>query len=198
MPNVSDWRVCPSSPRTIRSAHSSPAPQPWQQSKTSQALIARRQTDPVFTAETSLDFDPASFQNLAGLILYYNASKFHYLFVSRDEHVGKYLGIMSCQADFSLETVYPLGNSKIPLPDGVAIRLRMQVDHEQLRFSWSIGDEGWQELPVVLDVRYLTDQAGQEEGEQFTGTFIGLCAHDLTGQRTPADFDYLAVRPGKG
>lgn len=163
-----------------------------------QALVARRQTDPVFVAETSLEFDPTSFQNLAGLILYYNASKFHYLFVSRDEQVGKYIGIMSCQADPGLETIYPFDEPKIPLPDGVAIRLRMQVDHEKLRFSWSAADEDWRELPVVLDVRYLTDQAGREGGEQFTGTFIGLCAHDLTGQRTPADFDYLAVRPGAG
>ena len=74
----------------------------------------------------------------------------------------------------------------------------MQVDHERLRFSWAVGDEDWREMPVVLDVGYLTDQAGREEGEQFTGSFIGLCAHDLTGQRTPADFDYLAVRPGEG
>lgn len=162
-----------------------------------QALIARRQTDPVFVAETSLDFNPTSFQNLAGLILYYNASKFHYLFVSRDEQAGKYIGIMSCQADPGLETVYPVDEPKIPVPEGLAIRLRMQVDHEQLRFSWSAGEEGWRELPVVLDVRYLTDQAGREEGEQFTGAFIGLCAHDLTGQRTPADFDYLAVRAVK-
>ncbi|MCX7739824.1 MAG: hypothetical protein N2047_02230 [Meiothermus sp.] len=29
----------------------------------------------------------------------------------------------------------------------------------------------------------------------FTGTFIGLCAQDLSGARLPADFDYFTYRP---
>jgi len=35
----------------------------------------------------------------------------------------------------------------------------------------------------------LTDDHSALTG--YTGAFVGLCCQDLTGQRTPADFDYF-------
>ncbi|MEO0998281.1 MAG: glycoside hydrolase family 43 protein [Pseudomonadota bacterium] len=164
-----------------------------------QALIARRQTHEVFVAETLLESDPADFQQMAGLILYYNASKFHYLYVSRDDTIGKYIGIMSCLADSSLAATFPIEDARVPLADARAVGLRMVVCHERLRFEWSAGggeSADWNTIPAELDVRVLTDQAGRTDGEQFTGTFVGLCAHDVSGRRAFADFDYFLVRPG--
>ncbi len=94
-------------------------------SRYKQALIARRQTTRAFLAETSVDFEPVDFQQMAGLILYYNSSKFHYLYVSTDEEIGKHLAVMSCEADFSLDVVFPLQESRIRLPEGKPIGLRM-------------------------------------------------------------------------
>ena len=54
-----------------------------------QALVARRQQSHCFTAETALDFEPQHFQQMAGLICYYNSSKFHYLYISTDGAAGK-------------------------------------------------------------------------------------------------------------
>ncbi len=167
-------------------------------SRYTQALIARRQTEAVFHAETSLEFDPVSFQQMAGLILYYNSSKFHYLYASTDDEIGKHISIMSCEADFSLKTRYPIDDARVPVPKGQRLRLRFDVDCDVLRCSWALGDAGeWNSIPAELDVRFLTDQAGVEGGEQFTGTFIGVCAHDVSGRRACADFDCLAVRPAK-
>lgn len=39
---------------------------------------------------------------------------------------------------------------------------------------------------------YLTDQAGMVSGEQFTGTFVGMAAHDVSGHGEIADFRYVA------
>ena len=161
-----------------------------------QALIGRRQTHMAFTAETAVEFQPAGFQQMAGLMLYYNASKFHYLYVSHDASLGKHIGIMSCEANFDLNASFPIEEAKIPLPENSLIGLRLDVDHAKLRFSWSIGGRSaeWNEIPVDLDVGLLTDQAGKTQGEQFTGTFIALCANDVSGRRAHADFDYFSVR----
>src|SRR5690606_7211097 len=49
-----------------------------------QALVARRQQSHCYSAETVVDFEPEHFQQLAGLVCYYNSFKFHYLYVSHD------------------------------------------------------------------------------------------------------------------
>ena len=50
-----------------------------------QALVARRQQAHCFSASTSVEFEPKHFQQMAGLVCYYNSAKFHYLYVSRDD-----------------------------------------------------------------------------------------------------------------
>ncbi len=157
-----------------------------------QALIARRQTAFKVDAETRLEFEPESFQQLAGLIVYYNSNKFHYLFVSHEPGLGRYLSIMSAEADPSRDVTYPLAE-RVPLPDQCPVGLRATIDGADLRFSWSVDDEVWQELPVTLDMSFLADETGRDTAPYFTGTFIGLCCNDLTGMRRPADFEYFSV-----
>jgi xylan 1,4-beta-xylosidase len=160
-----------------------------------QALIARRQESGRFVAETSVEFRPQDFQQMAGLIVYYNSAKFHYLCISHDNEIGRHLSILSCEADFSLAASFPINDARIPLPTDGPVRLRAEADGNSLRFAWSAGESGaWQEIPIDLDMRFLTDQAGQDIGEQFTGTFIGLCAHDVSGRRAHADFDWFSLR----
>nr|WP_272210279.1 hypothetical protein [Marinicella sp. W31]MDC2876143.1 hypothetical protein [Marinicella sp. W31] len=62
-----------------------------------QALVARRQTGFKCMAETETDVAPKSFQHLAGLIAYYNRSKFHYLAISGGGNDGRELSIISCE-----------------------------------------------------------------------------------------------------
>lgn len=160
-----------------------------------QSLVARRQSSERFTAETSLEFEPRNFQQMAGLIIYYNSAKFHYLYLSHDNEIGKHIGILSCEADFSLAASFPIKDERIPVAVEGAVKLRAVADYDVLRFSWAEGDSReWHDIPVDLDMQFLTDQAGRESGEQFTGTFIGVCAHDVSGQRAHADFDWFSMR----
>lgn len=92
-----------------------------------QALVARRQTEFVYEAETELVFEPDSFQQMAGLVAYYNGHKHHYLYASWDEVAGKHLGLMSCNGDQSLTDVFPLNGARIPLPKGRPVRLKAQA-----------------------------------------------------------------------
>lgn len=157
-----------------------------------QALIARRQTDFVFQAGTVVEFEPENFQQLAGLICYYNSCKFHYLYISTDDEIGKHIGIMSCEADRTMAVTYPIQEQRVRLREGALTWLRATVDHAELRFSWSDDGEQWNEFPAVLDQGLLSDEAGMDGAEQFTGTFVGLCCNDLTGQRKHADFEFFS------
>jgi len=158
----------------------------------SQAPIARRQTDFVFQASTAVDFQPDNFQQLAGLICYYNSCKFHYLFISTENQIGKHLGIMSCEADRTLAVTYPIQDDRVRLRDGGPIWLRAAVDHARLVFSWSDDGEIWNEIPVTLDQSLLSDEAGIVDSEQFTGAFVGMTCNDLTGLRKHADFAFFS------
>ena len=154
-----------------------------------QALVARRQQAFIYQATTKVDFEPKTIQHQAGLINYYNASKFHYLYISRDEKIGKFLGIMSCEADLSQHATFPLWDELIPLPESTPIYLRATVEYEVLKFAYSIDGENFTTLNVSLDATLISDEAGKGEGANFTGAFIGMCCQDLTGMRNHADFD---------
>jgi xylan 1,4-beta-xylosidase len=79
-----------------------------------QALVARRQQAFCYSARTVLDFAPEHFQQAAGLVCYYGASKFHYLFVSRDDEHGRHLQVMSALPDSPQADAF---TAPIPLPD---------------------------------------------------------------------------------
>ena len=159
-----------------------------------QALVARRQEDFGYEAQTEILFEPEHFQQLAGLICYYNSSKFHYLFISRDDEIGKHLAVMSCEGDTLLDASFPGYADRTPLPEGRAIRLRVRVNGAVLAFSWSYPSGGWADLPLELDAGVLSDEAGKGEGAQFTGAFVGMCCQDLAGTRRPADFAWFSYR----
>src|SRR5216110_1191915 len=64
-----------------------------------QSLVARRQQSHCISAATMVEFEPEHFQQMAGLVCYYNSSKFHYLYISHDEANGRHLRVMSCLPD---------------------------------------------------------------------------------------------------
>jgi xylan 1,4-beta-xylosidase len=162
-----------------------------------QALVARRQQHFTYEAETCLQFEPEHFQQMAGLVCYYNASKYHYLYVSRDDERGKHLAVMSCQGEILLEATFPAYENRTPLPDNQPLYLRVRVEEAKLVFSWSLDGSGWTELEPALDASLLSDEAGKGEGAQFTGAFVGMCCQDLAGTRLPADFSYFSYRPSE-
>ena len=63
------------------------------QSRFNQVMIARRQQSFRYRATTLLEFNPDNFQQMAGLVCYYNTKLFHYLYMSLDELRGTCLYI---------------------------------------------------------------------------------------------------------
>ena len=159
-----------------------------------QALIARRQQSAKFQATTKIEFNPITFQNMAGLVCYYNSHKYHYLFISCDEDKNKYISIMSCEGDPSTFSSFPLNENKtdlIKIPGNISIYLRADVDDADLIFSWSIDNVKWNTIDLLLDYSLVSDEAGKGGGNSFTGAFIGMCCQDLSGCSNHADFEFF-------
>jgi len=155
-----------------------------------QALVARRQQAHCFSAATLVEFEPRHFQQMAGLVCYYNSAKFHYLYLSRDDG-GKHLRVMSALPDqVSSDAFTP----PVAIPDRVPIELRVEVDHDRLRFAYRVGDGAWEWLPQQFDASILSDEASAPGAPNFTGAFVGMACQDLAGTALLADFDWFDYR----
>ena len=155
-----------------------------------QSLVARRQQSPCFSASTRLEFEPEHFQQMAGLVCYYNSSKFHYIYVSRDDN-GKHLRVMSSLPDqVSTDAFTPA----ISIDSDRPITLRVEVDHHRLLFAYRIGDAAWQWIPQQFDASILSDEATAPGLPNFTGAFVGVACQDMAGTARPADFDWFEYR----
>jgi xylan 1,4-beta-xylosidase len=156
-----------------------------------QSLVARRQQAHCFSAATSLEFEPEHFQQMAGLICYYNSAKFHYVYVSHDDTVGKHLRVMSGIPDQVQSDAF---TAPIPIAPGAPIELRVDVDEERLLFAYRTGAGPWRWLPHVFDASILSDEATAPGLPNFTGAFVGMACHDTSGAGRHADFDYFEYR----
>ncbi|MFN4060253.1 MAG: glycoside hydrolase family 43 protein [Paracoccus hibiscisoli] len=148
------------------------------------ALVARRQTHLSFVAETEIDMTPGDYQHFAGLIAWYGRFKFHYLAITATEDGTRVLTVYSCAADWpDARVTYPI--TPIPLPDG-PVHLGCDVEGASLRFRYRT-DGDWTDLGIVLDQSAISDEAGNGPGNNFTGAFVGVCAHDTAGRGRHAD-----------
>ena len=153
-----------------------------------QALVARRQQAHCFSAATVIDFEPEHWQQMAGLVCYYNSLKFYYLYISANEDGGKFLQVMSALPDQPSADAF---TNPIPIASGVPVQLRVEVDYERLRFGYRVDGQEWIWLPEQFDASILSDEATAPGLPNFTGAFVGMCCQDLAGTARPADFDYF-------
>jgi len=183
-----------------------------------QSLVARRQQAFDCEAETTLEFEPEHFQQMAGLILYYDTRDYAYLRVSRDETLGKHVGVVR-----SVNGVWEeFPDAETPIPEGVSVRLKVRIRRDTAQFYYAVegassdadadadaaaaagkgaGSDAveasgsgadWRPIGPALDVTHLSDEAA--DYIRFTGNFIGVCAQDLSGMRKEADFDDFVYR----
>jgi xylan 1,4-beta-xylosidase len=155
-----------------------------------QALVARRQQAHCYSASTALEFEPEHYQQAAGLVCYYNSSKFHYLHVSHDEVNGRHVRVMTCTPDSPQSDAF---TTPIKIPAG-RIELRVEVDYERLRFAYRLGTGAWNFLPELFDASILSDEATAPGAPNFTGAFVGVACQDVSGMAHPADFDWFEYR----
>ena len=109
-----------------------------------QALIARRQTDFCFDAETMIvDFDPKSFQQMAGLTCYYSADKYHYIYITRTSKTSNEYCRLPLVTDL-VYCSYPMGQAVV-LPETGAIWLKAQVRYDRIQFFYATEKDAWKQ-----------------------------------------------------
>ncbi|WP_342562242.1 glycoside hydrolase family 43 protein [Paenibacillus sp. FSL R7-0345] len=153
-----------------------------------QSLVARRQQAFSVEAETVVEFAPDSFQQMAGLILYYNTEDYVYLRITHLEQHGRVIGIIRSDRGVYDELL----EADLPLPDAGAVYLRAVVSRDTLQFYYAVEAGSWSPAGGEIHIAHLSDEA--KEPLRFTGTFIGVCVQDLGGTRRHADFDYFIYR----
>ena len=157
-----------------------------------QSLVARRQEDHTYTAETAFGFEPKTYQQGAGLITYYNRTKFHAVFVT-SEGGARRLTVMSCEGD------YPEGDLTYHTPDGLEIPdgdVVLSVTVESGRQQFFVGSgESRRKIGPELDAFIISDEGGRGEHASFTGAFVGMFAFDITGQGAEARFTRFGYWP---
>ncbi|MFN3550172.1 MAG: glycoside hydrolase 43 family protein, partial [Mesorhizobium sp.] len=159
-----------------------------------QALVARRQEQWSFDAETVVDFAPETYQQAAGLVHYYNRHKFHFLAVTFHPGKGRVLQIMSCLGDWQNGRLSFGLAEPLAIGDG-PVGLAAEVRGAGLRFRYRLGGGNWIDIGEVLDASLISDEGGRGEHASFTGAFVGMAAFDTSGRARPADFDFFSYSP---
>lgn len=143
-------------------------------------MLAIRQKDFRFDAITKLDYNPKSYNQMAGLMLFLNDDNYLYTYLTYDEIRGRVIRLMKCKnGEF---TLFP---TIIPIEDG-EVELKVEVNGPIGKFYYRInGMDTWQAVGTSQDLLFL---AGG-----FTGNFIGIGVHDMDQKSgSYADFDYFA------
>lgn len=152
------------------------------------SLLARKLTSVHAEASTLLDFQPASYQHSAGLILYYDNMNWMYLRKYWSETLAApALGLLTMENGVKCE----FDDARVAAPAG-DVWMRVRLDGRDVRFEWSADGETYAAIGPVLDLSKLSDEYS-EYGE-FTGTFVGLTCADRAMHRATADFDFFDYR----
>jgi xylan 1,4-beta-xylosidase len=90
----------------------------------------------------------------------------------------------------------PLGDHEIDLGKTGVIQLRATGSSRDLQFAWSGVDGAWKDFGPAIDLAKFSDEHPWPMA--FTGLFVGIAAHDLTGNGRAADFDRFSYVEGEG
>jgi xylan 1,4-beta-xylosidase len=156
-----------------------------------QSLLARRIQSLKMEASACIDFHPTTFQQLAGLVCYYNTAHFHYLHITATDAGVRCLQIITHDHFEQIEAL----ENPVLLPDEGMIYLKASLNGADLQFYYGLKQNEWIPVGNVLNAGILSDDYVRDGGTRyrpaFTGAFTGLCCQDLTGAKIPAYFDWF-------
>lgn len=160
-----------------------------------QSLLARRLQNQHAEASTCIEFEPDYFQQMAGLICYYNTSHYHYLHLtSNDDGSQKLLNVLSCD---QFNITEPL-EEMVDLTGQKRIFLKADFKGTDLQFSYAVKEGDWIKIGPALDASILSDDYVQFMDNRyrpaFTGAFVGMACQDLSGGSKHADFDWFEYK----
>ena len=154
-------------------------------SRYEQSLVARRFQSHYARAETKMEFRPNSPYQMAGLCAYYARNGHYFLKMTTNDEGGHILQVVG-----NINDVYGEYSEEVSIADHCIVYMRLTLDKQWYRYSYSLDGKTWRKIGPALNSTPLSDEGGPDIF-RFTGSFVGLFAADITGQKTHADFDYL-------
>lgn len=152
-------------------------------------LIARRVQHHRWQAETSVAVYPRTSRHMAGIMVWYNREAWHYLLVTAGDQ-GPSVRVLS-----RLQKREAWSQAELVLPPNYE-RVYLKVVSDSIKLSCSarvLSSDEWTSLGSDYELSTLSDERVPLGG--FTGTFVGLACHDLTGCGREAAFEYLNYTP---
>ncbi|NKD33383.1 glycoside hydrolase family 43 protein [Enterococcus casseliflavus] len=144
-------------------------------------LLAIRQQDFCFEAETVMEYHPQSFNQMAGLSLFLNEENYLFFYVTYDEKEDKVLRLLRC-----CEGEFHLFPDKLPLA-AASEPIGLKVVGSYLEAQWFYRQSQTWHPFKKQSIQFLSGG--------FTGNFIGISAHDLDHfGKSYADFEYFTYQ----
>jgi xylan 1,4-beta-xylosidase len=192
---AADWvQPVPDRPGTLRLRGRQSAESLWQQS-----LLAQRLTEHHAEVEVTVDAEPTTFTQSAGLVLWYNTTSYYQLHVTWTEPEGEPQAGQQWAGNQGRRVLvlthgHPDGARVLDVVDLVdgPVRLRAQIAGTTARLWSASGVEPWAQVGPEVDVSELSDDFGPRL--RFTGAFAGISAVDLVDGAFTADFSDWTLR----
>jgi xylan 1,4-beta-xylosidase len=166
----------------------------WQQS-----LLAQRLTEHHAEVEVTVDAEPWTFTQSAGLVLWYGTTSYYQLHVTWAEPEGEPQAGQQWAGNRGRRVLvlvhgHPDGArvlSTVDVVDG-PVRLRARIDGATARLCSAAGGGPWTRVGPDVDFSELSDDFGPRL--RFTGAFAGISAVDLVDGAFTADFSGWTLR----
>lgn len=155
------------------------------------SLIAIRWESFYFAAETKVNFDPSSYQQMAGLVNFYNDRHYSWIFITYNEDDNCRV-IDVAENDNNYYHSF-LKDKEIIIPDNLnGVYFRTIVKKQFYYYEYSFDGKNWIKIDIKLDSAILSDDyVLQNYGGFFTGAMVGLACVDYSGFYRPAYFDFF-------
>lgn len=157
-----------------------------------QSLVARRWTSLSFEAETSIEFHPKHFLQMAGLTLFYDTQDFQYAYISFDEKKGRVLRLLQRNSQNGWNK---FNEYEQAIAEEGPLRLKVKVQNGESQFYYAASSDNWIAFGPRISIAHLSDEGVKGNKNGFTGAFVGISVQDRLYEKIWAHIDYLNYSP---
>lgn len=152
------------------------------------SLLARKLTSLHVQITCEMEFTPDTYQQSAGLILYYDNMDYVYLRKYHSDTLGK-SALSVTLLDNGAKTEFV--GTRTPVTEA-PVYLRLLIDGRNAQFSWSYDGTSFMPIGRTFDTAHFSDEYSTY-GE-FTGAMVGITCADRVLHKKCADFDFFEYR----
>src|SRR5574344_387995 len=152
------------------------------------SLLARKLTSLHVQITCEMEFTPDTYQQSAGLILYYDSMDYVYLRKYHSDTLGK-SALSVTLLDNGAKTEFV--GTRTPVTEA-PVYLRLLIDGRNAQFSWSYDGKSFMPIGRTFDTAHFSDEYSTY-GE-FTGAMVGITCADRVLHKKCADFDFFEYR----